>query len=236
MSFIQVYREFDAFSGFIADIQIEAGIASFKTAIPDPLTGKTVSQETILKFDDLRQRNDACGFDRWVFRIDEKGYHYPVRNLHADTYLTKQPPTDHVLQNRLNYLFHTIVRPEDISFLDCVFFLNIPEQGKLSCNQPYKQGPRVITTGQKSYWPRLELSELSKSGSDTLIGIQMPASVARQDIFLKSNAGMIPRKVTLIDGQGKCVFSPVGVADGEPVIIKAGFEYFSNVTSISLTR
>ena len=47
---------------------------------------------------------------------------------------------------------------------------------------------------------------------------------------------MIPRKVTLIDGQGKCVFSPVGVADGEPVIIKAGFEYFSNVTSISLTR
>ena len=236
MTFIQVYREFNAFTDFASDVEIRTDTVSFKTSILDSANCKIVSQETVMTFNDLRSRNDACGFDRWVFRIDKEGRHYPVRNLHADTYLTKQPPTDHVLQNRINYLFHAIVRPEDRSFLDSVFFLNIPDRGKISCNLAYQEGSRVITTGQKSYWPRLELSELSKSGSDTLIGIQMPASVARQDIFLKSNAGIIPRKITLIDGQAKCVFSPVGVAEGETVTIKAGFEYFSNVTSINLTR
>ena len=217
-------------------MEIGADIASFKTSILGSLTGKTVSQETVLTFRDLRARNDACGFDRWVFRIDEDGRHYPVRNLHADTYLTKQPPTEHVLQNRLNYLFHSIVRPEDRSFLDCIFFINIPDHGTLSSNLPYQEGPRVITTGQKSYWPQLSLNVLSKSGSDTLIGLQMPSSVTRQDIFLKTNAGIVPRKTVLTDGQGQFIFSPLGVADGETVTIKAGFEYFSNVTSLKLKR
>lgn len=236
MSFIQVYREFNVFPGFVSDVEIGADIASFKTSILCFLTGKTVSQETVLTFRDLRARSDACGFDRWVFRIDEDGRHYPVRNLHADTYLTKQPPTEHVLQNRLNYLFHSIVRPEDKSFLDCIFFINIPDHGTLSSNLPYQEGPRVITTGQKSYWPQLSLNVLSKSGSDTLIGLQMPSSVTRQDIFLKTNAGIVPRKTVLTDGQGQFIFSPLGVADGETVTIKAGFEYFSNVTSLKLKR
>ncbi len=236
MTFIQIYREFSIFPDFSTDVHIDADTISFKTNIPNHANDKTTSCESTFSFKDLRARNDACGFDRWVFRIDENANHYPVRNLHADTYLTKQSPTEHVLQNRINYLFHTIMRPEDMSFLDCVYYFNIPDHGQLTCNLPTQEGPRVIAIGPKFYWPQLKFNEISRTASEILISVETAPSVTRQDIYLKSNAGFVPHKTTILNGQGKFAFTSLGMADGDIATIKAGFEYFSNVSSLTLTR
>lgn len=235
MAHVQLYREFTLPFDLSIFVEIQPQAVTFTTQATFE-DSHVVENTTTLIWEDLRSRYDRCGFDRWVVDLALDGRHMPLRNLHVDTYLTKMPPTEHAIQSKAFFLFHAVVRPEDTSFTDSMFFINAPDGSDVMCNIPMVEQPRVITSGRKFYWPQMSMAEISRSESSILIGIDMAENVNGLEVHLKTNVGYVPRKVTVNNGHAQFVLVPFGVPVGDVVTVKAGFEYFSNVCNLSFQR
>lgn len=235
MTSIIVYREFTLPYTLEADITISADYVEITTKTKHPLSEEVV-QTTTLSWESLSTSEDKCGFDRWIVPLDRYGTHYKVRNLHIESYASKLPPTEQAGLTGSSNLFHVIVRPTDTSFLDCHFYINIPDGGSYTCNLPVEELTRTISTGRKFYWPAIELVELSRTTDKVDCEVRMDASVSDQAIYLETDLGYVTKEVTVQNGTAQFSFVPVEMSDGDTATVKAGFKYFSNVASIPVTR
>ena len=235
MTSIIVYREFTLPYTFSAGIAISSESVTITTTTKHPLQNERTSTTTIL-WSGLRFREDRCGFDRWIVPLDSYGNQYVVRNLHVETYASKLPPTEQAgLTGSMN-LFHIITRPTDTSFLDSCFYINVPDGGTYTCNLPTQELPRTISTGRKFYWPAMELVETSRTSDKVNCEVRMDPSVSNQTIYLESDQGYVTKEVTVQNGTAQFIFIPVEMNVGDTATVNAGFKYFSDVASISITR
>lgn len=235
MTSIIVYREFTLPYTLSAEITILAESVTISTTTKHLFQSERTMATTIL-WSELQAREDKCGFDRWILPLDSYGNQYQIRNLHVETYASKLPPTEQAALTGSINLFHIITRPTDVSFLDSHFFINIPDEGSYTCNLPVQELTRTLTTGQKFYWPVMELVETSRTSDKVACEVRMDATVSNQPIYLETDLGYVTKEVTVQNGTAQFSFIPVEMNEGDTATVKAGFKYFSNVASISLTR
>lgn len=235
MTSITVYREFALPYTLSADVNISADSVTISTTTKHFLQTERISTTTIL-WSELQSREDKCGFDRWILPMDSYGNQYKVRNLHVETYASQLPPTEQAGLTGSTNLFHIIVRPTDTSFLDSHFYINIPDDGVYTCNLPTQELPRTITTGRKFYWPAMELVETSRTPDRVTCEVRMDASVSNQPVYLQTDQGYVTREVIVQNGKAQFTFIPVEMNVGDTATVKAGFKYFADVASISITR
>ena len=235
MPSIFVYREFSLRFTLSADVNISAESVIITTTTKHPLQTERTSTATIL-WNELLSRQDKCGFDRWVLPLDSYGNQYQIRNLHIETYASQLPATDQAGLTGSTNLFHILTRPTDTSFLDSHFFINIPDDGVYTCNLPTQELPRTITTGRKFYWPAMELVETSRTPDRVTCEVRMDASVSNQPVYLQTDQGYVTREVIVQNGKAQFTFIPVEMNVGDTATVKAGFKYFADVASISITR
>lgn len=235
MPSIFVYREFSLRFTLSADVNISAESVIITTTTKHPLQTERTSTATIL-WNELLSRQDKCGFDRWIVPMDSYGNQYQIRNLHVETYASQLPPTEQAGLTGSTNLFHIIVRPTDISFLDSHFYINLPDDGVYTCNLPTQELPRTLTTGRKFYWPAMELVETSRTPDRVTCEVRMDASVSNQPVYLQTDRGYVTREVTVQNGKAQFTFIPVEMNVGDTATVKAGFKYFADVASISITR
>lgn len=235
MASIIVYREFSLPYTLSADVNISADSVTITTSAKLLFQPERESTTTIL-WSDLQAREDKCGFDRWILPMDSYGNQYKIRNIHIENYGSGLSVTEQAgLTGSIN-LFHIITRPTDTSFLDSHFFVNIPDAGAYTCNLPVEELPRTITTGRKFYWPEMDLVETSRASDKVLCEVRMDASVSNQPVYLKSDQGYVTQEVTVQNGKAQFTFIPVEMNVGDTATVKAGFKYFADVASISITR
>lgn len=193
---------------------------------------------TILDWDALQAHPDRCGFDRWIVKLNFHLAHTAVLNLNAATYEKKINTVEWKATLRpepVTVLFHVIVRPEDRSFYDaCILVYATTEMG-VHCNIPVIESPHVMTTGRKSYWPTIHLSEWHRDDSYVIIRAQMAEHV-NETLYVKSACGSLPNTVEVRNGDAFIPLSIKDMAPGQGTTIKVGFKYFSNVSSIEVTR
>ena len=235
MTSIIVYREFTLPFTLSAEVNISADSVTISTTTKHLFQSERTSTTTIL-WSDLQSREDKCGFDRWILPLDSYGNQYQIRNLHVETYASQLQPTEQAgLTGSIN-LFHIITRPTDASFLDSHFYINIPDEGSYTCNLPVQELTRTLTTGRKFYWPAMELVETSRTSDKVTCEVRMDASVSDQAVYLETDLGYVTKEVTVQNGTAQFSFIPVEMNDGDVATVKAGFKYFSDVASISITR
>jgi hypothetical protein len=235
MTSIRVYREFTLPFTLFAEVNISAESVTISTTTKHLFQSERTSTSTIL-WSDLQAREDKCGFDRWILPLDSYGNQYQIRNLHVETYASQLQPTEQAgLTGSIN-LFHIITRPTDTSFLDSHFYINISDEGSYTCNLPVEELTRTLTTGRKFYWPSMELLETSRTSDKVTCEVRMDAAVSNQPIYLETDLGYVTKEVTVQNGTAQFSFIPVEMNDGDVATVKAGFKYFSDVASISITR
>lgn len=235
MTSIIVYREFTLPYTLSAEVTILAESVTLSTTTKHLFQSERTSTTTFL-WSDLQARTDRCGFDRWIFPLDSYGNQYLIRNIHIENYGSGLSITEQAGLTGSTNLFHIVTRPTDTSFLDSHYFINIPNEGTYTCNLPVQELPRTITTGKKFYWPAMELVEISRTADKVIGEVRMDASVSNQPIYLETDLGYVTKEVTVQNGTAQFSFVPVEMNAGDTATVKAGFKYFSNVASISLTR
>lgn len=232
MPTFNVYQDFSMPVLTAVGVQITADAVEITSTFP----GDTVVTSRIT-WDEARSRSDACGFDRWTFQLDQVAFaHGPWQNLHTRTVEFLTPIPEFLQAEQKNFPYHIVVRPEDTSFLDSHFFINFPNEATLTCNHPVQVTARIPTTrARKSYWPQLDMAEISRDADGINVAITMAPNVSNQEIFLKTDVGYVPRKVVVEGGAATFRFAPVGMVAGETAHVKAGFLYFSNASSLNIT-
>lgn len=191
---------------------------------------------TSLSFSDLKSRVDSGGLDRWIVEINKKGEHEQIKNLYAETAITKIEGIEYAIQKNVPSIFHVIVKPEDTSFEDASIFIYLNVASTITCNKEIQIVEKVRTPrNQKSYLPVYELTKASDNENESLIRINTPTNV-NQTFYVKSDIGVVPSQFKVSNGIGEFLFSKIGMKDGDVATIKVGLKYFSNLISIEVNK
>jgi hypothetical protein len=230
MGYIAAYRDIPFCPVKRVDLRLQAGTLSL--GIFPTTDAETPPQE--IDFTELRARPEADGFDRWVFELRD-GQLKPPINLHTRTAQDKLHAATYADQTGAYLFAHVILRPEDRDFEDCVIFIHGPPEMEIVCNKPVVFPERQITQGRKFYWPELTVTGRRKTTGPCTVTVRMHER-ASCNVYPKSDAGHVPRKVRVVNGRGTFTFSPLGMRKGETAEIKVGFANFSNLASHSVTK
>jgi hypothetical protein len=235
---IRVYNDITDTLDLDVSLFIEKENLSFSTTILKPDKESRVNpnkQTTKLSFSNLKNRIDSGGFARWSFHLDNTGFH-KFFNLYERVAESKIQPPEYCKQNNINFVLHVIVRPEDISFEDCIYFVNMTEKSKFECNQKWDFHDRFIpdpvNPHEKPYFPEISLSKEIINGK-IYINIKTPETV-NENYYIKSDNGFVPAKVKVTNGVGKFIFTPISMEDGDIAKVKVGLKFVSNIASIDV--
>lgn len=236
---IKVYNDIKDQGDLDVSLFIEKEKLLFSTIVlkPDKEIKTIVNKQTTeLSFSNLKNRIDSGGLARWSFYLDSIGYHR-FFNLYEKVSESKIQPPEYCKQNNINFVLHIIVRPEDTSFEDCVYFINITEKSKFECNQEWSFHDRFIpdpvNPHEKPYFPEINLSKEIVNGK-IYINIKTPETV-NENYYIKSDTGFVPAKVKVTNGIGKFIFTPISMEEGDTAKIKVGLKFVSNIASIDVT-
>ena len=228
----KIYNDSKYFYDFEADLNIENNDFILKTITTiDNIKNQFT---TSLKFSDLRTKLNSSGFDRWVIELLPNGNHNLI-NIYEKTRFDKFQSLEYFADSKTFGFIHIVIRAEDKSFEDTVIFINLTKDTKFKFNREYNITERIITKPPKFYYPQLSLSEINKDNEGTTIEVTTPPSVNGY-VYIKTDYGHVPTKIKLVDGKGKFIFTPIGMTNEDVATVKVGYRFYSNISSIQLTK
>jgi len=236
---IRVYKDLNNIQDLDVNLNIEKDTLIYSTKLikeNNEIEDNIGEAKTTLSFSNLKNRIDSGGFARWSFHLTDKGFH-KFFNLHERVAESKIQPPEFCTQNDVIFVLHIIVRPEDTSFEDCIYFVNMSEKSKFECNQKWDFHERFIpdpvNPHTKPYFPEINLSK-EIVNEKIYINIKTPETV-NEDYYIKSNTGFVPAKVKVTNGVGKFIFTPISMENGDTAKVKVGLKFVSNIASIDVT-
>jgi hypothetical protein len=221
------------------DLQVSDEVVNFTTYLiteNKELSVKNIKQTTIFNFNELKSRLNSGGLDRWILEINENAEHLPIKNLYAETAITKIEGIEYSAQVGKPSIFHIIIRPEDTSFNDAFICIYVSDESEVICNQEFSEIDRVRTpVGKKTYLPKYDIIKISDDANETLIRLNAPSTV-NETFYVKSNLGFVPSKFEVTKGVGEFSFSKIGMKEEDVATIKIGLKYFSNLISLDINK
>lgn len=213
-------------------ITVEPKTLTYETRVFIPgFTNPPGGGKTVLDWDTLRNRSDRCGFDRWIICMDLQLKHTGFLNLNSETFVTRYSPAEWMAQRPGTLiLFHVVVRPEDQDFRDCVYLAYTAPTIKVVSNVKLDQRQYVAFKGPKTYWPFIAVTELERQGSHVTMGITMRDNV-NEDIYIKTDSGVAPEKVSVVNGHATFPLHLKGMRTGEETKVSVGFRYYDGMAS-----
>jgi hypothetical protein len=224
---------------FNVNLEVNAETITFTTYIVSEnkeLSLKNIKQTTNFNFNDLKSRLDSGGLDRWILEINENADHLPIKNLYAETAISKIEGIEYATQVDKPSIFHIIIRPEDTSFNDAFICIYVSDKSEVTCNQEFSEIERVRTpVGKKTYLPKYDVEKISDNENETVVRLNTPSNV-NETFYVKSNLGFVPSKFKVTNGVGEFSFSKIGMKENDVATVKIGLKYFSNLISLDISK
>lgn len=224
-----------------ARIEVTPETLVFATRVEPPerqtYTNVRYGGVTRMIWSDLAARYDRCGFDRWIVLHDARLTHGSVVNLHAETQVTRFNAFEWLAAHRpdRNVILHVVCRPEDRGFHEAAILVYAPQGMTVTSDAAIAEKNHATFKGPKFYWPRLELSEIAREGETANIEIAMPPHVDAE-VYLRADAGLIPRKAVVAKGRAEVPFVMLGMGPGQSATVSAGFRLFDGVARLSIIK